>query len=75
MVSFNILRDVSFNGDGETYTYTLDPRWVLMFGNREYSLIDWDKRMQIRRGLDMAKRCNGCWQPLLILSSALHWMT
>ena len=55
MVSFNILRDVSFNGDGETYTYTLDPRWVLMFGNREYSLIDWDKRMQIRRGLDMAK--------------------
>lgn len=55
MVSFNILRDVNFNGDGEAYTYTLDPRWVLMFGNREYSLIDWDKRMQIRRGLDMAK--------------------
>lgn len=55
MVSFNILKDLSFNGDSETYTYTLDPRWVLMFGNREYSLINWEKRMQIRRGLNMAK--------------------
>jgi len=26
-----------------------------MFGNREYSLIDWGKRLQIRRGRDMAK--------------------
>ena len=26
-----------------------------MFGNREYSLIDWDKRMQIGAGQDMAK--------------------
>ncbi|GAB1386957.1 plasmid replication initiator TrfA [Melaminivora sp.] len=55
MVSFNIVGDVSFNGDSETYTYTLDPRWVLMFSNREYSLINWEKRMRIRRGLDMAK--------------------
>ena len=55
MVSFNILRDVSFDGDSETYTYTLDPRWILLFGNREYSLLDWGKRMQIGRGLDMAK--------------------
>ena len=55
MVSFNILRDVSFDGGSETYMYTLDPRWVLMFGNHEYSLLDWRKRMQIRRGLDMAK--------------------
>jgi hypothetical protein len=26
-----------------------------MFGNREYALIDWDKRMQIGRGQNMAK--------------------
>jgi hypothetical protein len=26
-----------------------------MFGNQEYALLDWDKRMQIGRGLDMAK--------------------
>jgi hypothetical protein len=39
----------------ESYIYTLDPRWVQMFGNREYALIDWDKRLQIGRGQDMAK--------------------
>lgn len=55
MVSFNILKDVSFSDNNETYAYTLDPRWVKLFGNREYSLLDWEKRMQIRRGQDMAK--------------------
>jgi TrfA protein. len=55
MESFNVLKELKYDGDSEAYTYTLDPRWVVMFGNREYSLIDWDKRMQIGRGLDMAK--------------------
>lgn len=55
MVSFNILKDLNLREDGQTYTYTLDPRWIVLFGNREYSLIDWGKRMQIRRGLGMAK--------------------
>lgn len=53
MESFSILKSLSY--DSETYRYTLDPHWILMFGNREYSLIDWEKRLQIRRGLDMAK--------------------
>lgn len=53
MESFNIVKSLDY--DSETYSYILDPRWILMFGNREYSLIDWDKRLQIRRGLDMAK--------------------
>ena len=55
MESFNVVKDLNYDGDSETYTYVLDPRWVVMFGNREYSLIDWDKRMQIGRGQDMAK--------------------
>lgn len=55
MESFNVMKDLSYDEQSETYTYMLDPRWVLMFGNREYSLIDWHKRMQIGRGLDMAK--------------------
>lgn len=55
MESFNVLKDLNYDGESETYTYILDPRWVVMFGNKEYSLIDWDKRMQIGRGLDMAK--------------------
>ena len=53
MESFNVLKDLDY--EGEMYTYILDPRWVVLFGNQEYSLIDWDKRMQIPRGLDMAK--------------------
>ena len=53
MESFNVLKDLDY--EGEMYTYILDPRWVVLFGNQEYSLIDWDKRMQIARGLDMAK--------------------
>lgn len=55
MESFNILKGLSYDGDSGTYTYVLDPRWRDMFGNREFSLIDWDKRMRIGRGLDMAK--------------------
>lgn len=54
-IAFHILSSFNYDEDSETYSYTLDPRWVQMFGNREYSLIDWDKRMQIGRGLDMAK--------------------
>ncbi|MCT1214850.1 hypothetical protein N0627_34700, partial [Pseudomonas aeruginosa] len=46
MQSFNVLKDLDYDGESETYTFILDPRWVVMFGNREYSLIDWDKRMQ-----------------------------
>ena len=54
-VAFHIVSGFHYDEDTETYTYTLDPRWVQMFGNREYSLIDWDKRMEISRGQDMAK--------------------
>lgn len=55
MESFSVLKELSYDDRNETYTYMLDPRWVVMFGNREYALLDWDKRMQIGRGLDMAK--------------------
>ena len=58
MTSFNILADLEYGSEGsesETYAFTLDPRWVMLFSNKEFSLIDWDKRMQIARGQDMAK--------------------
>lgn len=54
-VSFRIVAAFSYDDESEMYTFILDPRWVQMFYNREYSLIDWDKRMQIGRGQDMAK--------------------
>ena len=75
-VSFRIIAAFSYDDEAETYSYSLDPRWVQMFGNREYSLIDWDKRMQIGRGQDMAKTL----QRLLATSAdpvqryALDWL-
>jgi hypothetical protein len=47
-----------------------------MFSNQEYALLDWDKRMQIGRGQDMAKAL----QRLVATSSnpvqhyALDWL-
>jgi hypothetical protein len=54
-VSFRIVSGFVYDDETESYTYTLDLRWVQMFSNREYALIDWDKRLQIGRGQDMAK--------------------
>ena len=39
----------------KVYIYKLDPRWEKMFSNQEYARLNWDKRMQIGRGQDMAK--------------------
>lgn len=75
-VSFRIIAAFSYDDEAEAYSYSLDPRWVQMFDNREYSLIDWDKRMQIGRGQDMAKTL----QRLLATSAdpvqryALDWL-
>ena len=49
------MKELDYNEDTEVYTYMMDPRWVQMFGNREYGLIDFEKRLQIGRGQDMAK--------------------
>lgn len=75
-VSFRIIASFSYDDKGQTYSYSLDPRWVQIFSNREYSLIDWDKRMKIGRGQDMAKTL----QRLLATSAdpiqryALDWL-
>jgi hypothetical protein len=53
--TFHILADFDYDEDIEAYTYTLDPRWRILFGNREFALIDWHKRLLIGRGQDMAK--------------------
>jgi len=75
-VSFRIVSAFVYNDETETYTYTLDPRWVQMFANREYALLDFDRRLQIGRGQDMAKTL----QRLLATSAdpvqryALDWL-
>lgn len=46
-----------FDLDRETDEYMLriDPRWHGLYGNREWAMVDWAKRMQIAQGQDMAK--------------------
>lgn len=55
MQTFDILKALEYDDQTEAYVFALDPRWVKMFSNREYARLDWDARMQIGRGLDMAK--------------------
>lgn len=54
-VSFRIIAGFEYDDESEAYSYSMDPRWVQMFGGREYGLIDWDKRLQIAQGQDQAK--------------------
>lgn len=46
-----------YEADDDTgdYLLTIDPRWVDIYGNREYALIDWPKRLQIGQNQDLAK--------------------
>jgi len=53
--SFRIISSFEYNEANESYGYILDPRWVVIYSNKEYSLIDWDKRLQIGSRQDMAK--------------------
>jgi hypothetical protein len=53
--AFHMLSDFDYDADTGTYTFTVDPRWAVLFGGREYALIDWNRRLQIEAGCDMAK--------------------
>jgi hypothetical protein len=74
--AFHIVQSFRYDDVSETYTFMLDPRWAQLFSNREFALIDWAKRLEIRRGQDMAK----AFQRLVATSSdsvqryALDWL-
>jgi hypothetical protein len=53
--ALHLIAGFEYHEDTETYTLTIDPRWAAMYANREFALIDWDKRLQIGRNQDMAK--------------------
>lgn len=53
--AFHIVQSFRYDENSEIYTFALDPRWSALFGNREFALIDWPKRLQIGRGQDLAK--------------------
>jgi hypothetical protein len=74
--ALHLIAGFDYDEASEEYTLTIDPRWHAMYGNREFALIDWDKRLQIGRGQDMAKAL----QRLVATSSdpiqryALDWL-
>lgn len=53
--ALHLIEGFDYDDEAETYTLRIDPRWGGLYGNREFALIDWDKRLQIGRGQDMAK--------------------
>lgn len=74
--ALHLIEGFDYNDELETYTYRIDPRWGELYSNREFALIDWDKRLQISQGQDMAKAI----QRLVATSAdieqryALHWL-
>ena len=51
----HLIAGFDYDEDSETYSLTIDPRWHAMYGNREFALIDWEKRREFGRNQDMAK--------------------
>lgn len=50
-----MLGGFDYDVESEEYRLLIDPRWRQTFGNREYGLLDWSKRLKIERGQNLAK--------------------
>lgn len=74
--ALHMIEGFDYDDQNESYTLRIDPRWHIMYGNREFALIDWQKRLEFGRNQDMAKTL----QRLLATSSntvqryALDWL-
>ena len=74
--ALHLIAGFDYDETSEEYTLTIDPRWHAMYGNREFALIDWEKRREFGRNQDMAKTL----QRLVATSSnpvqryALDWL-
>lgn len=53
--AIHMLNGFDYDEKTEDYTLLIDPRWRAMYGNREFALIDWNKRMQFGQNQNMAK--------------------
>lgn len=53
--TLHLIAGFDYDEATEEYSLTIDPRWHAMYGNREFALIDWQKRREFGRGQDMAK--------------------
>lgn len=53
--ALHMIEGFDYDDITEVYTLRIDPRWYGMYGNREFALIDWEKRMQFGQHQNMAK--------------------
>ncbi len=53
--ALHMIEGFDYDDEAEAYTLRVDPRWRVMFGNREFALIDWEKRKCFGARQDMAK--------------------
>ena len=76
LYALHMLQFFAYDEEAGDYIFAFDSRWVTMFAHDYFSLIDWQKRLQIGRGQDMAKAL----QRLVATSSnspqryALDWL-
>lgn len=53
--ALHLIDSFIFDPESETYMLRVDPQWQAMFANREFALIDWERRLRIHPRQDMAK--------------------
>ena len=53
--ALHLIAGFDYDDATEEYTLTIDPRWHVLYANREFALIDWKKRLEFGRNQDMAK--------------------
>jgi hypothetical protein len=53
--AMHMIEGFDYDDEAETYTLRIDPRWHGMYGNREFALIDWEKRLLFGQHQNMAK--------------------
>lgn len=53
--ALHMIDGFDYDDDAEAYILRVDPRWRDMYGNSEFALIDWEKRMQFGQHQNMAK--------------------
>lgn len=53
--ALHMIEGFKYDNQAGAYILRIDPRWRDMYGNGEFALIDWPKRLQFGQGQNMAK--------------------
>lgn len=53
--ALHLIDGFDYDDTVEAYTLRIDPRWHSIYRNREFALIDWEKRLRFGAHQDMAK--------------------